>query len=432
MHAILFIFFACLVITGCKESSSEKAQQTNNDSTLVNTSHLDYLTIPVTFPSGVKASGIYIYSEAPDYHFVTDSDEGFTCVDDVARAALVYLRHNQFSSDTATQTKAVNLIRFILETQSGNGYFYNFLFPGNTINDTGKTSINGPHWWSWRALQTLTEAAPLIKNTDPQLASKIDVAVNKLVQKIKGELTVMPAITKLVNGITVPQWLPSGSATDQSAILILGLIPYCKATNDTVVAAYVKKLADGIAMMQHGDAAQFPYSCFLSWENMWHAYGSDQAYALFKAAEFFKDSSYSRKAIREVAGFYPWLIRNGLPSSFAVTRKGDKYISFNEKKYAQIAYGIRPMVFAAAEAYRVTGEERYADIAGNLSSWLTGNNETGKHMYDPLTGRCYDGIIGKDSINYNSGAESTIEALLTLQKIESIPAVKIAFNKHSK
>ncbi len=432
MPAIVFVFFACLAFIGCKESSPEKKQQTNKGSSLVNTRHLDHLTIPVTFPSGVKASGIFIYSEAPDYHFVTDSDEGFTCVDDIARAALVYLRHNRFSSDTATQTRAVNLIRFIVEMQSENGYFYNFLFPHNTINDTGKTSINGPHWWSWRALQTLTEAAPLIKNTDTLLTSKINTAISKLVRKIKSDLVKIPATTKVAGGITVPQWLPSGSATDQSAILILGLIPYCKATNDTAMAAYVKKLADGIAMMQHGDAAQFPYSCFLSWENVWHAYGSDQAYALFKAAEYFKDSSYSNKAIQEVANFYPWLIKNALPSSFVVSRSGDIYISSNEKQYAQIAYGIRPMVFAAAEAYRLTGEEKYADIAGKLSAWLTGHNETGKYMYDAETGRCYDGIIGKDSINFNSGAESTIEALLTLQMVESIPAVEAAFKKYSK
>lgn len=87
MPTLLVIFCACFLIAGCNGPSSDTAQQTNTDSSLVNTSHLDYLTIPVTFPSGIKASGIYIYSEAPDYHFVTDSDEGFTCVDDIARAA---------------------------------------------------------------------------------------------------------------------------------------------------------------------------------------------------------------------------------------------------------------------------------------------------------------------------------------------------------
>jgi hypothetical protein len=429
---LFFIFFAGIFIIACNESSPVKKQKKNSDSSLVNTSHLDYLNIPITFTNGVKASGIYIYAEAPDYHFVTDSDEGFTCVDDVARAAQVYLRSTNFSSDTAIQNRAINLIRFILEMQSENGYFYNFLFPGNIINDTGSTSINGPHWWSWRALQTLTEATPLIKNINAELSSRMEVAVNKLVERIKTDFLKTPVTTKLVSGITVPQWLPAGSATDQTAIIIIGLIPYCKATGDTIMTRYVKKLSDGILMMQQGNASKFPYSCFLSWENVWHAYGSDQAYALFKAAAFLKDSTYSKKAIQEVANFYPWLLKNGFIASFSVNKQGDAFEIFDEKKYAQIAYGIRPMVSAATEAYHLTDEEKYADIAGNIAAWLAGKNETGKNIYDKTTGRCYDGIIGKDSLNYNSGAESTIEALLTLQMVENVPAIKKAFNNYKK
>ncbi len=51
--------------------------------------------------------------------------------------------------------------------------------------------------------------------------------------------------------------------------------------------------------MQQGDATHFPYSCILSWENTWHAYGSDQAYALMKAGEFFNDTSYTNKGIAD-------------------------------------------------------------------------------------------------------------------------------------
>ena len=40
-------------------------------------------------------------------------------------------------------------------------------------------------------------------------------------------------------------------------------------------------------------------------------------------------------------------------------------------------------------------------------------------MYDHLTGRAYDGINSTSKTNYNSGAESTIEALLSIQAIES-------------
>jgi hypothetical protein len=42
-------------------------------------------------------------------------------------------------------------------------------------------------------------------------------------------------------------------------------------------------------------------------------------------------------------------------------------------------------------------------------------------MYHPESGRCYDGINADGSINLNSGAESTIEALLALLAIEQNP-----------
>src|SRR3978361_2405586 len=83
-------------------SSTCKKQQTGStpvipkDSSLVNTNHLDYLYTPVVFSTGAKAAGIYIYSEAPDYHLVAANGEGYTCVDDVARATLVYLRSAKF------------------------------------------------------------------------------------------------------------------------------------------------------------------------------------------------------------------------------------------------------------------------------------------------------------------------------------------------
>jgi hypothetical protein len=35
-------------------------------------------------------------------------------------------------------------------------------------------------------------------------------------------------------------------------------------------------------------------------------------------------------------------------------------------------------------------------------------------------------------VNHNAGAESTIEALLTLEKIERSPALKAALNKYKK
>jgi hypothetical protein len=425
---VLCLFaISCMAVT-CKKQSTTPAPASTS---LVNTTHLDYLYTPLTFSTGVNAAGVYIYSQAPDYHLVADADEGFTCVDDVARAIQVYIRSNKFSSDTSMQNKTFKLIHFLLEMQSANGYFYNFLFPGISINTNGSSSINTANWWSWRALYTLSEVGPLIRTKDVQLADKINAAISKLLAKIKTDLVPIPQTTKLVTGITVPEWLPVGSGTDQAAIMILGLIPYCTINNDAVLVSYIKKLADGITLMQQGDALHFPYSCILSWENTWHAYAGDQAFALMKAGAFLNEASYTAKGMAEVDNFYPWLFKNGMKSSFVLENNGIEIKLTSEKSYEQIAYGVRPMVFAAIEAYRLTNQEKYADIAGHLAAWFLGANDANKIMYSVETGRCFDGIESS-GINYNSGAESTIEALLAMEAVESYPAVKTALNKYKK
>jgi hypothetical protein len=363
---------------------------------------------------------------------VEASGEGFACVDDVSRAALAYIRNAKFSSDTSIQAKAFNLIRFILEMQSTNGYFYNFLFTNGLINKAGATSADNANWWSWRALQTLTEAAPLVQNKNADLYAKMNIAIHNLITRIKTDLVNLPQTTIVVNGITVPQWLPAGSGTDQSAVMIIGLITYCSTNNDDVIKAYIKKLADGIVLMQSGDATHYPYACFLSWENTWHAYGNIQAFALLNAGIFLNDQSYTTKAMAEIDNFYPWLLQNGFQSSFSVSKNIDVFQTLTENRYDQIAYGIEPMVFAAAQAYEKTGEDKYADLAGHLAAWLLGANDAGVNMYDLNTGRCYDGISSSSNVNHNAGAESTIEALLTLEKIERSPALKAALNKYKK
>lgn len=433
LFILAFCALNCMAVT-CNKSKSESPPVTEppKGSSLINLSHLNYLYTPVTFSNGTAAAGIYIYAEAPDYHLVAAPGEGFTCVDDVARAVQVYIRHPAFASDTALQNKANSLIEFLLQMQSDNGYFYNFLLTETLINKGGQTSVNAAEWWSWRALYALTEAAPVIKSKNPQLAARMDGAVSKLVARLKSEVVDLPQTTKEVSGITVPQWLPAGSGTDQAALLILGLIPYSEATGDDQIKTYIKKLADGIALMQQGDSLHFPYGAFLSWENTWHAYGCDQAYALLKASAFLNDPQYQSKALLEVNQFYTWLLKNGLLSSFVVQKNGSEIQLTSSKSFEQIAYGIRPMVFAAAEAYRLTNDAKYADIAGHLAAWFFGANAANAVMYSVTTGRCYDAINSSSSVNQNSGAESTIEALLALEKVEAYPAIKAALNTYKK
>lgn len=395
---------------------------------ILNTAHLEKLMTPVVFANGEKATGIYIYADAPSYAPVTAGGEGFTCVDDVARAALFYSGSSTFSSDTLLQNKLYGLLTFLVNMQADNGYFYNFLQQGNVINRTGITSIDQPKWWSWRALQALTEAAPLIKLKNASLSNRMDAVILKLVNAIKQDLADLPLTTMQVNGIDVPQWLPEGA--DQAATMILALVPYCQSTGDMAIKNYIRKLADGIAMTQFGDAAHFPYGCFLSSGNTWHAYGSDQALAMFKAGVFLSDTAYINKAMLEVNNFYPWLLNNGFKNSFDLSYAGSVFTAGNMKEFEQIAYGIRPMVFAAIEAYVVSNDDRYADMAGHLAAWFLGKNGAATNMFSINTGRCFDAINTGNTINKNSGAESTIEALLTMQRVSKYPAVKAAMDRY--
>jgi len=399
-----------------------------NTGSLLNTAHIEKMAVAVIFPNGVKAEGIYIYADAPSYNPVIAGGEGFTCVDDVARVALFYVRSPGFLTDTLVQNKVYGLLRFIINMQSDNGYFYNFLQSGNGINKTGITSINQPKWWSWRALQALTEATPVIKVKNSQLANEVNLVVDKIINSIKRDMVNITATISVNNGINTADWLPEGA--DQAATLLLALIPYCEANNDLIIKAYIRKLADGIILTQLGDATHFPYSCFLSSGNTWHAYGSDMATALFKTGAYLLDTSYRNKAMAEVDNFYPWLISNGLKSSFDVRLTNGVFTIENVKEFEQIAYGIRPMVFAAIDAYVLTNNEKYADIAGHLAAWFLGKNVAATNMFSIYTGRCYDAINTSNTVNKNSGAESTIEALLTMQRVSNYPAVKAALDKY--
>jgi hypothetical protein len=402
------------------------------DTSMVNLTHLDNLYTPVTFPDGDAAAGVYIYSNYPGYVNTEATGEGFACVDDVSRATLVYLRSNQYVTDTAVRNKLYNLISFMLEMQSPNNYFYNFLQTNGQIDMYGTTSINDPTWWSWRAFMALTEAAPAIKSLNAPLYNKMNTAIGKLVAQMKIDLVGLPQTTTTDSGVTVPTWLPTGSAADQSAVLILGLINYCNANSDPVMTGFVKSLADGILLMQQPDTTHFPYGAFLSYQNTWHAYGNVQAYALMQAGNFLNNPQYNKAALAEVDNFYPWLLQNGFQSSFAISVSAGVLQTLSDTAYSQIAYNIEPMVFAAAEAYKETGQAGYADMAGHLAAWFLGANAANTDMYSVSTGVCFDGISSPTSVNQNSGAESTIEALLTIQKVEAYPAIDAALKKYSK
>jgi hypothetical protein len=74
---------------------------------------------------------------------------------------------------------------------------------------------------------------------------------------------------------------------------------------------------------------------------------------------------------------------------------------------------------AALIAWKLTADPRWVDVVRLAWGWFEGGNDGGMPMMDPLTGAGYDGLE-RNGRNDNRGAESTIAALTTLQRMREI------------
>ena len=399
-------------------ATNKMTEHVSNDS--INFDHFNHLYKEIDF-NGEKVGIVHIYSEYPDYKFEIEPKEGFTCVDDVARAIVMiskYLKEHDTNKEALRKMKL--LTKFVLQMQHENGYFNNFIWNDLSINTSYKTSVAELNWWSLRALWSLESAYPLVRS-DKKLAIRIEKASDKLLANIKRDLPKTDLKTDLKETIEVPTWLPQKYASDQSALLILGLIKNYERTNNNDIKLLIDKLAKGIILMQKGDADNYPFGAFLSWQNLWHAWGNSQSYALLKAGQLLNDQFLIDSALKEIENFYPYLLKNGFAESFWIKINEDNsYYEVKRNQYPQIAYGLRPMIWATAEAYKYTNNKKYLNLAIDLESWLYGNNDAEEVMYDSATGICFDGIINKGEINRNSGAESTIESMLILLKMKKV------------
>jgi hypothetical protein len=413
---LLLLFTFVLAAPVCNQRSGELQQKTE---LIINTSHLDSLYEEVT-SFGNTFGIIHIYSEYPDYKWVGDSDEGIACIDDAARAAIFYMEKYKSHGDESSLYKAKKLLEFIFYMHSENGFFYNFIFDDYSINKQHANSINEPNWWSWRAMWALSEGYRLYKNVDHQFAELIFSCFSKAVDATK-KLIPNENKSKTVDGISFPTWLPGESASDQASVLIPALLNYLEEKKDTLLLKYLNQLCDGILQMQKGDSVNIPYYAFLSWQNIWHAYGNSQSYSLLKASSFLDRADLFNAALNEVDYFYDYLIKEKHMSTFTLGIDEDHFKFGTNQKFSQIAYNFRPMIYSCLEAFRMTNDSVYAIKAGELASWFFGYNIVNQQMYFSSTGICYDGINSETSVNKNSGAESTIEALLALHAIENNP-----------
>ncbi|HVO70649.1 MAG TPA: sugar-binding protein [Aggregatilineaceae bacterium] len=381
---------------------------------LINLDHLLFLTEPVMFGDRQVAL-VHIYSEYPNYQWVDAAGEGISAVDDVARAALVYLGYYEQTGDTQALDEARLCLEFVRYLQNADGTFYNFVLDrSGTINTEGNTSYKSLGWWAMRSLWALAEGYRVFAPIDPAYAAELRSSYRLTEMALAATLGNLGQYSQL-HGYSIPAWIPGGAA-DVSSVALLALTAYYRADPNRDTQALIEPIADGIAAYRLGDATTYPFGMHPDTTNApgyWHAWGSHQVHALAEAGAALHRQDWIDSAAAEANTF---LMRQ-------LAFEHIHEIGILPRRLGQIAYDTDMLVQGYMALFRATGDERYARYAGLAASWFFGNNMAGVPMYDPETGRCFDGINGPVEwrVNRNAGAESTIEALLALLAVNQSP-----------
>jgi len=383
----------------------------------INLNHLNFLVEEVEI-AGQPMAITHIYSEYPRYEWVDASGEGIAAVDDAARAALVYLTDYESTGDPASLDKTRRLLNFVLYMQAEDGQFYNFILDREgTINQTGATSFKSSGWWAARAAHALGAGSRVMRSVDPAYASQLDQAFQHIRDVWVGEVAAHYGKYDQVHEVQVPAWLLAG-AGDVTSIAVLALLEHDLATGgqDTATRDLLVKLSEGLAAYRAGDDRNYPFGWHPDTTTSpfsWHAWGSTQVFALARAGQQLARPEWIASAQHEADAFYSRLLAGEMVGEWGVL----------PDEFPQIAYGVNSPVQGLVALHQATGDDTYGKLAGLAAGWFYGNNAAGFPMYDPATGRGYDGLDGPSSfrVNRNAGAESTIEALMALQAISTNP-----------
>ena len=389
----------------CGRNAETHAAPRGPAPTTVRLDHLQHLGLNAVV-RGRPVRVVSLYAEAPDYRPTgspkRDGFEGIASLDDAARAAVVYLREYEATGDVRARDEAVRLLSFVTAMEQGDGEFVNFIDSAGRLNRDAPSSGKSMSYWAARSVWALGEAVRVLGPQDSTVLKTMRPVLERAVSRMAREIDA----GRLIGGST--------TATSEA---LLGLLAVERADQSKAFAPLATRTAQLLAAHSIGSNTTAPWGAYVDRPDAaWHAWGARSPEALAMAGNALGHPEFTAYARKEADGLWGrFLLAGGIPSAVAP----DGIATW----YPQIAYGIGPIVEGYLALAEATGERRYAVFAGLAGSWLLGANPAGISMYDEKTGRTFDGIDGPSpvNVNRNSGAESTIEALLALQSVTSNP-----------
>lgn len=324
-------------------------------------------------------------------HTKPDPHSGYH-LDDNARALLGMVKlYDRKKSD-----KAFNLIniylKFIKFSQRGNGRFRDFVAYNKKFIDE-KESEDSYGRAIWALGVTIAS-----KNLD----ENFKLLSNKIFKKAipwARELKSLRAVAFTIIGLTHVLTTEEHKENKDLANLLKRLC-------DKLVRAYAKRANEpgNDKWLWFEDC--LTYSNYKLPEALFRAAkttGDPEYLATARAAmEFLNQITFENKEYFSPIGQDGWYFRNGERAYFD-----------QQPEDASSA------VEALMVAYEVTKKKEYADLAKIAFWWFLGKNHLGQMVYDEATGGSYDGL-GRNSLNFNQGAESTISYFLARLAIEKV------------
>ncbi len=406
-------FLVAPLLAGCGRQPEVLASPPGPAPLAIRLDYLQHLGLDAVV-KGRPVRVVALYAEAPDYRPTgspaRDGYEGIASLDDAARAAVVYLRAYETTGNARARDEALGLLAFVVAMEQGDGEFVNFIDAQGRPNRDAPSSRKSMSYWAARSIWALGEAVRVLGPRDSAelkgARPVLDRAVNRMAREIEAG--------RLIGG--------SATATAEA---LLGLLALQRAEPSPRVAALAARTAALLVPLSTGSMQTPPWGARTDSPGAtWHAWGSRSTTALAEAAVVLNRPDLATAAQREADALWGRFLLAAQVASAITSRSSNSPPEGGTTEwFPQIAYGLGPIVEGYLALADATGEHRYAVFAGLAAAWFVGANPARVSMYDEKTGRTFDGIDGPVPlrVNRNAGAESTIEALLALQRVASNP-----------
>lgn len=325
-----------------------------------------------------------------------DISSGYT-LDDVARALIVSAMHYQKFNDNSKLKLMEVYLKFIKYVQDTDGRFHNIVDASKTIlKDEWSEDAHGRTLWALGYLMSLSKIPEQFKKEAKELFDK-SLGFNQCINAPR-------ALCYSIEGYHYYN-LYSPSPSNESII---------------------RSMADQLLFLYDSNATE-DWNWF---EKMLTYDNAKLSEALFFAYLSTQEKKYLDIGVRSLNFLISVCFEKDI---FLPIGQQGWYLNGRKRAYYdQQPLEASSMVQALVLAARVTQDKDYLQKASQSFNWFLGHNLSRQSLYNEVTGGCYDGL-GRNSININQGAESTVSYLIARLALEEVLASQgfVPKNNHS-